>query len=113
LSEGKKSEELIDEAHENLQEDRKRLTDFAELLNKAAAADPTLAPIALAENVAKIADCLTRQNAQIVELAKLRAKKEFIKDPKGEGFSASEADTMFDEIEGQVQNDSDDDDEAN
>jgi hypothetical protein len=100
----KQSEDLIDEAHGNLGEDRAKIKEFTELLNKAISVgedvDP-LAKIALAESFARLTGELTKNNSLLIELAKLRAKKESVTKGKGEGFDEDEADTMFDEIEGE------------
>lgn len=98
----KKSDELIDEAHKNLAKDRQGLEEFRDVVLKVAkmTGDPVI-QVSLSDSFAKIVDGLTRNNAQLVELAKLRLKKEFLKDPKN-AFSDDETDTMFDEIEGKA-----------
>jgi len=98
----KQSEDLIDEAHDNLKEDRAKIKEFTDLLNKAVSVgediDP-LAKISLSEQFARLTGELTKNNSLLIELAKLRAKKETVKDKKNDGFDEDEADTMFDEIE--------------
>lgn len=112
----KQSEDLIDEAHGNLKEDREKLKEFAELLNKALsigeALDP-LAKIGLTEQFARLSGELTKNNSLLIELAKLRAKKEILTKPKKDGFDEEEADTMFDEIETEPGVAEDDDDGSN
>lgn len=109
----KKSDELIDEAHKNLAKDREGLEEFRDVVLKVAklTGDPVI-QVSLSDSFAKIVDGLTKNNAQLVELAKLRLKKEFLKDPKN-AFSDDETDTMFDEIEGGKEEPSKDDDDNN
>lgn len=109
----KKSDELIDEAHRNLAKDRRGLEDFRDVVLKVAklTEDP-LVQVSLSDSFTKIVDGLTKNNAQLVELAKLRLKKEFLKDPKN-AFSDDETDTMFDEIEGKEEEPAKDDDDNN
>ena len=109
----KKSDELIDEAHKNLAKDRKGLEEFRDVIVKVAKAtgDPVI-QVSLADSFTKVIDGLTKNNAQLVELAKLRLKKEFLKDPKN-AFSDDETDTMFDEIEGKAEEPTKDDDDSN
>jgi hypothetical protein len=98
----KQSEELIDEAHGNLNEDRSSIKEFTALLEKAAKVGEDLDPmakIAMAESFARLTGELTKNNSLLIELAKLRAKKEFATSSKGDGFNEDEADSMFDEIE--------------
>jgi hypothetical protein len=106
----KPSENLIDEAHKNLGEDRKAIKDFLDLIQKAASVgegiDP-LAKIALSEAFARLSGELNKNNSLVVELAKLKAKKEFLKNPHS-AFSSDETDTMFDEIENPSVSDEDD-----
>lgn len=108
----KQSEDLIDEAHTNLNEDRKAIKKFSELLNKAMTVgggvdvDP-ITKISLAESFARLTGELNKNNSLLIELAKLRAKKEFAKNPKDEGFDEEETDSMFDEIGGNVQDEGD------
>lgn len=97
----KKTEEFIDEAHENLISDRKKLEQAIDLIVEARdLIKDTFAKVGLSENLAKIVDGLTKNNAQLVELAKLKAKVEFASRTKGDGFSDTETDGMFDEIAG-------------
>jgi hypothetical protein len=111
----KQSEELIDEAHVNLKDDRAKIKEFTELLNKAISVgedvDP-LAKISLAESFARLTGELTKNNSLLIELAKLRAKKETLSKGK-QGFDEEEADTMFDEIETEEGVAEDDDDGSN
>jgi len=105
----KKSDELIDEAHTNLGKDREGLEEFRDILLKTVkvAGDPII-QVSLCDSFSKLFDCLTKNNAQLVELAKIRLKKEFLKDPK-DAFSDDETNTMFDEIEGDSENSKDED----
>lgn len=112
----KQSEDLIDEAHGNLSEDRGKIKEFTDLLNKAISVgedvDP-LAKIALAESFARLTGELTKNTSLLIELAKLRAKKEVLAKGKNDGFDEGEADTMFDEIETEEGTAEDDDDGSN
>lgn len=93
----KETEELVREAHENVRSDRKLLRDYADALSKVkGVAEDPLAIAGLAEPMARIADGLTRANAQLVELAKLMVKKELVKNPEGD--EVSDKDGIFDEI---------------
>ncbi len=67
----KGSEELLDLALKNIEEDRKRLIGF---LDSATSNDDPLVVATVAENIAKITDVLTKQNMQVVEMAKIRKK---------------------------------------
>lgn len=97
----KKTDEIIDEIHENLISDRKKLEKAIDLITEArdVIKDP-FSKVSLSENLAKIVDGLTKNNAQLVELAKLKAKVEFTSRPNGEAFSDTETNGMFDEING-------------
>ena len=74
----KKSDELIDEAHGNLAKDRQGLEEFRDVVLKIVklTGDPII-QASFSDSFAKIVDGLTKNNAQLVELAKLRLKKEF------------------------------------
>lgn len=95
----KGSEELIDLALKNLEEDRKRLIDF---LDSSMTNDDPLIVGVIAENIAKITDVLTKQTMQVVEMAKLRKKSGDLYEGKdGEGsLSAKDHDDIYNEIEG-------------
>jgi hypothetical protein len=97
----KETDDFIDEAHRNITNDRDKLEKAIELIIEArdTVNDP-LAKVALSENLTKVVDGLTKNNAQLVELAKLRAKVDFASKAKGDGFSGDETNGMFDEIAG-------------
>lgn len=104
MSAKQQSEDLIDEAHGNLSEDRSSIKEFTALLEKAAKVGEDLDPmskIAMAESFARLTGELTKNNSLLIELAKLRAKKEYAAGAGKEGFNEEEADSMFDEIEGE------------
>lgn len=91
----KEEDDIIAEIHDNVRRDRKRLEDFCDQITKIAdetlGGDP-LAKVGLADTLARLSDGLTRSNAQLVELAKLKVKRE-PKDNKGD-----RDDTLFDQI---------------
>lgn len=94
----KQTEDLVNEAHENVRKDRRRLEEFAESISKIGdiAGDP-LAKAGLAEAMSRLTDGLTRSNAQLVELAKLLVKKELVTTP-ADSLNDKEVDGLFDEI---------------
>lgn len=89
-------EALINEALENSRKDRKKLEgvrdQIIDLGNDASLlAEPT-GIIAIAEHVSKLADVLTKMNAQLVEMSKIAAKSDA-------EDQSSDKDSIFDEIE--------------
>jgi len=98
----KQSEDLISEAYKNLQDDREKINEFADLLEKAAKVgedlDP-LAKIAMVESFTKLSSELTKNNALFLDLIKIRVKKEAPAQRNKNGFDDDEMVTMFDEIE--------------
>lgn len=94
----KQTEDIVNEAHENVRKDRRRLEEFADSISKIGeiAGDP-LAKAGLADAISRLADGLTRSNAQLVELAKLLVKKELVTTPS-DSLNSKEVDGLFDEI---------------
>ena len=95
---GKRTEDLFDEILKNVRNDREKLTKVRDniidgMTTTELAIEP-LAMLGIAENIAKISDVLTKQNAQLVELTKVSVKSD-----NPEEDSLSEKDDIFDEIE--------------
>jgi hypothetical protein len=93
----KGSEELLDLALKNIEEDRVRLVGF---LDKNTESEDPLIVGVIAENIAKITDVLTKQTMQIVEMAKIRRKvsSEDKSDEDGE-LSKGDHDDIYRQIE--------------
>lgn len=91
----KSYEDLREEAYTNVKEDRERLI---RILNDAtqSASDPE-GKISLARMTVTVSECLTKANAQLIELVKIEKKGDKGGDDK-DGFSEEDADSMFDEI---------------
>jgi hypothetical protein len=71
------SEKLINEAHQNISRDRERLEKFFGNLESLIESSPTLL-LSSAQDIGTIADCLTKLNSQLIELTKVRVKKEYV-----------------------------------
>lgn len=105
----KKSDELIDEAIANLSDDRKVMKEFIDgLAESSAEAEDGLMRMSFGEAFAKMSGELTKNNSLLIELAKLKAKKEMINDRSSDPFGGAEVDSMFDQIEGSGAGDDDD-----
>jgi len=73
------SKKLISKTHTNLEEDRKRLTDLYEKVKELAEnTSDILGLAAVSEHLVKITDSLTKQNAQLLDLAKMKQKKKLL-----------------------------------
>jgi hypothetical protein len=81
-------EELLDEIKENARRDRKRLEKVCDNLMDAGGD---------AEEISMISDSLTKSNAQLLELAKLKAKA-FSDNNEEETFSQDEQELLFNDI---------------
>lgn len=95
------TEQLFQEILDNARRDRKTLEEVRDGLVKAAktaaaqvAEDGGLTMMAIAEQVAKLADSLTRSNAQLVEISKVKAKE----GPPPEDDAKDSVDSIYDEI---------------
>lgn len=88
-------EDLLEEAYNNINEDRKSLKDTLDLLKKAARENPELL-VKVAQSSVFIVDGLTKSNGQLVELVKTESRRNS-KNEAGE-ISEEEADSMWDEI---------------
>jgi len=101
----KNSDRFIDAAYQNISEDRQKLLElFADVSRVAKASDDVLGLAAVGENLVKIADSLTKQTSQLVELAKLKQRSEIASKSKDEGFQPGEIDHIFDELESRRDN---------
>lgn len=93
-----KEKTLVDEIKHNARRDRARLEDLCDELLKLARNESLmveeLAKVALTEQLTKATDTLTRVNSQLVELAKIDAKKEMSKKDR-----ENIHDSIFDEIQ--------------
>lgn len=96
----KKTDELITEAHQNIQKDRQVLSKYLDdLVDLATKGEDPLAKVAMAEQIARLADGLTKSNAQLVELAKIATKKDLFCGKGDETeFDDEESEGIFDEI---------------
>jgi hypothetical protein len=71
------AEDLIEEARQNVRQDRQTIHDQISSLQKQAETNPELVPI-LAELILKSVDPLVKANAQIIQLAQLKVKRVLI-----------------------------------
>ncbi len=95
-------EELVEEIHENAVRDRKRLESYVDQVGRPHEnLDPEVAA-ALAESMVDISEALTRNNAQLVEVAKILMKKK-LSTKNDDDFSGDEADEVFEEIEDELE----------
>ena len=95
----KTSEELIEKVIVNIDEDRKRLVELYSKIETVARSEAdVLGLAAVSEHLVKIADSLTKQTAQLVELAKLRQKAEGIK-PDIDGLSNEDYEELYNAID--------------
>lgn len=93
--------DIIDEVVNNLREDREVLKGFYTTLMKASEEqlkDPLVRNV-LVESVARLASELVRNNSQLVEVTKIKLKKEVLENPEGKGFSDADKESMFDDID--------------
>lgn len=96
----KTSNDFLDEAHRNAKSDRRRLEDLyediASLFNK----EDKEASIMIAEPLTKLSDCLTKNNVQLIEIAKTKLKSENNSvHSKLDDFSDDETEMLYDELE--------------
>jgi hypothetical protein len=92
----KSLEDICDEIHQNAQRDRKRLEDYLDVVGKSSISDPELAA-ALADSVVAVSEALTKNNAQLVELAKVKLKHIHITSPDDK-FRDEEIDSVYEDI---------------
>lgn len=91
------SDKLFEEIHENVKKDRTRLEAFYErLLMVVNNGDPELM-VEASEGVAKLTAELTRTNQQLVEIAKLKLKKDLV-NLASDGIADSDREELFDEL---------------
>lgn len=96
------TEQVLDEVVQNLRDDREVLKSFYKNLMEASTEqlkDPLVRNV-LVESVARLASELVRNNSQLVEISKIKLKKETLEDPDRKGFSDGDKDDLFDNIEG-------------
>ena len=95
----KTADELMEEIAKNVREDRARLVEICDALLsicKTGDFEDPAGKAAIAEPFAKIADSLTKSNAQLVEVAKLRAKD---KKPSEDEFSDQDLEDAYTNIQ--------------
>ena len=94
----KTSEEFIESAQKNIEADRGKLEEVYDKLMNLSEIDP-LAALGISENLVRIVDSLTKQNSQLVELAKIMQRSEDKNaDPGGGVLSSRDKDEVYDEI---------------
>lgn len=84
-------QKLAAEVYENVKEDRKRMQEVYEAVKGVAGGDP-LAAAGGAEIIARLQDCMTKSNAQLIEL--LKTKK------ISKGPEKGDREDLYDEMEG-------------
>lgn len=73
----KTSEEFIQEASENIIKDRERLVGlFDDYVKFSKEQMEDMGPVSVGDQLIKLADSLTKQTAQVIELAKIKQKSE-------------------------------------
>lgn len=63
------------EVYANVREDRKRMVALITILEKVSETNPELAGAGASEVIARLQDCMTKSNAQLIELLRLNTKK--------------------------------------
>lgn len=90
--------ELCDEAHENAKNDRDRMKTYLEKITKSAEKDPQLG-VLIGDVLVKVADCMTKSNSQIIQIAQLKLKQDAVMSSNNsDEFSDDEIDTVYEEI---------------
>lgn len=87
----------MDEVLKNARSDRQRLEGYVDQMGKSSINDPELAA-ALADSMVAVSEALTKNNAQFVEVLKVRQKRDEAGD-NTEDFGSDETENMFEEIE--------------
>ena len=97
MKSNKTSDDLFDEIHDNVKKDRGSLETFYQrllvLINNG---DPELM-VNASDGVAKLAAELTRNNQQLVEIAKLKLKKDLVNLAEA-GIAESDREDLFEEL---------------
>lgn len=94
-----KTDELLQEILDNARSDREKLQDaYDSLMSAVSEADP-LQQAAIIEPVVMVADALTKNNSQLIELAKIRVKKDLLSSSNSNDLSDVEVNDVLDEIE--------------
>ena len=90
------SADLVDEARANLRADRERLIKHLSALYDHLDNAPSITErVGFTESIAQVVDTLNKNNAQLVELAKIRAKTEMM---SGGRFTGAELDDVYGDI---------------
>lgn len=99
------SDDIIEIAEKRIAEDRQRLEDlykrFDKLINDESTPNDMI--IEMSENITKLADSLSKQTFQLIEMAKIKQRSELFKMKKSEdsdGLTASEYEMLYDSLEG-------------
>jgi len=100
MNDKKDSSHIAEIAEERICEDRKKLEELQEkLLELAKSSDNDLiACAAISEHITRIADSLTKQTAQLIELAKIKQKNELIVKRK-DSLSESDVEDLYDNFD--------------
>lgn len=96
--------ELTDEIKSNARNDRARLESLCDGLLKLSNNAETMlgdemAKVAVAEQLTRATDSLTRVNSQLVELAKIQLKRDLLSKASSKDASNSERESLYDEIQ--------------
>jgi hypothetical protein len=98
------SDEVMQEALDNARSDRKRLEEHLASLNEQigmlVGPDSPITVANILDMATKATDSMTRSNSQILEVAKLKVKKEGpVGDGKPQNLNDDEKEDMYEEIE--------------
>ena len=92
-----KIDDLLEEIHDNACQDREALAKIRDKVVDGFDATDPLAKAVISDNMARLSDSLTKVNMQLLEIAKIRLKKEIASSRKSEQDDG-DSDAMFDEI---------------
>jgi len=92
----KKMDDIIDEIHANAAEDRAALSQVREKIVASFDPEDQFARAATADSVSRLSDSMSRINAQLLEIAKIKLKEHIAVLRAEEGDD--DPDSMFDEI---------------
>lgn len=93
----KKMDDIIDEIHANAVEDRAALSQVREKIVESFDPGDQFARAATADSVSRLSDSMSRINAQLLEIAKIKLKEHIAVLRAGEE-DGDDPDSMFDEI---------------
>lgn len=94
----KSFDDLAEEVLKNARKDRERLEGYVDQMGNSAISDPDLAA-ALADSMVAVSEALTKNNAQFVEVLKVKQRRDESKLDGGDEFGSNETEDMFEEIE--------------